>query len=82
LPSHIFLIDEPHESLIHECRGLQCMPRRFLFHVVMGQPMQFLINNGHQLVPRNLITFAPGNEQLGNLRRWGCGVLHRHRERL
>jgi len=34
----------------------------------MGQPMQFLVNDGHQLVPGNLITIAPGDQQLTDFR--------------
>ncbi len=40
------------------------MLRPFVSHVTMGQPVQFVVNQGHQLIEGRLVPVAPGNEQL------------------
>src|SRR5882757_4466695 len=58
-----------------QSRCLQCVTGALTLHVLMGQPMQFLINERHQLIARSLIAITPGNKELGH--RWrGCHADH------
>ena len=39
----------------------------FAAHLLMSKPVQLLVDDRHQLIPRLQITIAPGNEQLGHI---------------
>src|SRR5438128_10694367 len=41
------------------------MTRPLPVHVVMGQPVQFLVNQRHQLIARSLVAVSPGGQKFG-----------------
>jgi hypothetical protein len=44
-------------------------------HVVTSQPVQLLIDQGHQLVESGLVSVTPRKQQLGYIRRgWECHI--------
>jgi hypothetical protein len=50
------------ERFVNERGSLQRVTGRFLLHVVVSEPVQFLIHNRHQLIARGFISAAPGFE--------------------
>jgi hypothetical protein len=66
LPVHAFVIDELQVSLIDQSGSLQRVLTSFLFHVVMGQPPEFLVNEWNQAFQSGLVTITPFDEKLGN----------------
>ena len=75
LPVHVSLVYELQVGLVNQSRGLHRVAGPLAPHVVMGQAVQLVIDQGHQLVERCLIAIAPINEQLRDfVWRGGCHV--------
>jgi hypothetical protein len=66
-PVNIPLIDEANVSLIDQSGGLESVAFSFPAHVAPREPVQFVVDQGVQLVECGLISLAPLSEQFGNL---------------
>ena len=65
LPMHVSLIDKPQVCLVNQSRSLHRVPlliAPFTLHVLVGQPVQFFINQRRQTVERCLVPIAPIQE--------------------
>ena len=64
-------VDESQVRLVGERRGLESVARTLAAHVTAGQPAQFGIDERREPIERAFIPLAPGQEQVGDLRRRG-----------
>jgi hypothetical protein len=65
LPSHSLVIYEPKVDLINQIRGLKCVTGTLTAHVMMGQPMKFVVDERNKPIKRAFVPSAPFDEQLG-----------------
>jgi hypothetical protein len=66
LPPHLARINQPQIGLVDQRRGLQRVARLLAVHVVSGQSAQLFINQRHELLQRQLIASAPGQQQMSD----------------
>ena len=52
---------------MHQCRGLECLPRSFVSHFVRRQSSQFVIDKRKQLIGGAGVTMFDGLEDLGDV---------------
>src|SRR4029078_8674886 len=64
LPAHAPVFDQPHVRFVDQGRGLQRMAGTLAAHVVSSESPHLLIDEGHQVVERGLISVSPLDEQL------------------
>ncbi len=68
LPLHLPDINQPEVRLVHQCGCLKGVAHPFVAHVPASQAAQLPVDQGHQQLERGLITLAPGQQQLRDLR--------------
>src|ERR1043165_1738584 len=66
-PLHVFLIDETNVSFVDERGGLERVAFSFPAHVAAREPVQFVVDQGIQLVERGLVPVPPFGEQFSDL---------------
>ena len=59
--------DKSHIRFIDQSRRLKSMLRPLIRHVALCQPVQFLVDDGHQLLEGAIVALAPGVKQLRDL---------------
>src|SRR5262245_58701444 len=62
-------IDEPDVQLVDEGRRLKCGIRLFAGHVVVGESVEFSVDERYQSVARALVASRPGLQESGHFRR-------------
>jgi hypothetical protein len=65
LPLDPLLVNEPQVSLVYQRRCLKSVAGPLSGHVPSSQAAQFRMYDGHQLVERGLVAFAPLDQKLG-----------------
>src|SRR5438105_4868890 len=60
LPVDIFYIHQPKISLMHQSSGLEDLTGLLCRHVAMRHAVQFVVNEGNQLLEGVLISHTPG----------------------
>ena len=69
LPPHLIDLHELQVGLVHECGGLESVALALPAHVAARQPAELVVDERREGVERSLIPGAPGQQQLGHLRR-------------
>src|SRR5207249_10097210 len=65
LTAYLALVHQPHIGIVEQRRSLQQVAGFFAAHVLMGQPVQLVINQWHEFIQRRLIAVAPSFQQPG-----------------
>jgi hypothetical protein len=58
---------EPRQGLVHEGRGSDRAPRAFPPQLTVREPAEGVVDEDHQPVEGFPISFAPGDQQLGDI---------------
>jgi hypothetical protein len=66
-PLHSLAVHQIKVSLINQGSGLQAVARAFPTHIIPGEPTQFVVDDGRQLIEGSLTPFAPGAEQCAHI---------------
>jgi hypothetical protein len=61
-PVHILLIDQANVRFVYQGSGLECVVFSLAAHVTASQAVQFVVDEGIQLVQSGLVSLAPLNE--------------------
>ena len=71
LPLHAPVIHQAHVGLINQGRRLKAVAGPLASDVALGKAVEFVIDDGGQLVERGAVSAAPGTEQAAYLTaRW------------
>src|SRR5262245_62451497 len=65
LPVHILLLHQFHIGFINKRSWLECVVITFSAKIDVGQLVELVIDQGHQIVERFPIAAAPSDQQLG-----------------
>src|SRR5215467_6326588 len=77
LPVDLRNVNQLQVNFIHQRRGLKRVVRLFPAHVVLGEPVQFLLHEWDQTIQSALIPLPPSLEKLGYFdARWYGGTTH------
>jgi hypothetical protein len=62
LPARLSLPDKLDIGFINKGSGLQSVSRTLAAHISAGDPVQLLLNQGHQFFMRAPVAITPGDE--------------------
>ena len=66
LKAYLSVIDQPDKSFVDQRCGLKDVTLIFAAHMLMGEPVQFVVNEWHKLFTGVLIAITPGLKQLSD----------------
>lgn len=66
LPLYLALVDEPHEGLVDERRGLEGVTLALTAQLAPGEQPQFVVDEWNDAGERAFIALAPSGQQVGD----------------
>src|SRR5262245_51451843 len=67
LPVHLTLINDPEVGFVDQCSRVKSMIRTLMGKMVVGDPAQLSIDDGHQLLQSDRVAAAPRYKEIRNV---------------